>query len=322
MKKVLILINELSDNPTSDEQDVLDQADLVAETLELLGYTTARGRMGLNLQLAKRVIIESGADFVFNLVESIDNKAELVYLPPALLQSVRVPFSGSGADAMLLTSNKPLAKKFMRSHNIATPGWFTSTEFLKGDHKGTFIVKPLFEDASVGIDDSSVFDGSDHKAISVYRERFGDKFFVEEFIEGREFNISVIGASSGPVVLPPAEIIFTDFPDSKPNIVGYKAKWDADSFEFNNTPRTFDFDKSDSELIENLKEITASCWNLFDLKGYARVDFRVSKSGDPYVLEINANPCISPDSGFYAATQKAGYKFTEIVDMILNDCVE
>jgi len=320
MKRVLVLINELSDTPSPDEQDVLAQASIVEETLINLGYDTVRGCMGLDLERAKRDIIASGADIVFNLVESIDGKAELIHLPPALLHSMRIPFTGSGAEAMFLTSNKQAAKKIMLPNGIATPEWYSAHDSWRACNNRLYIAKPVFEDASVGIDDNSVFNGKEPEKLVEYGLRFGKNFFVEEFIEGREFNLSVIAGDEGPSVLPPAEIIFTNYPEGKPNIVGYQAKWEESSFEFVNTPRTFDFTDNDKGLLDKLRGIAAKCWNIFDLKGYARVDFRVDRNGLPYVLEVNANPCISPDSGFYAATRKAGISFDEVIEKILNDC--
>ncbi|HUS86241.1 MAG TPA: ATP-grasp domain-containing protein [Bacteroidales bacterium] len=320
MKRVLVLINELSDTPSPDEQDVLDQANIVEETLVNLGYDTVRSYMGLDLAKTRRNIVDSGADIVFNLVESIDNKAELIHLPPALLQSMRVPFTGSGAEAMFLTSNKQVAKSIMLSNGIATPKWYRASDSWQASNNRKYIVKPVFEDASVGIDDNSVFNGKEPEKLVEYGLRFGKNFFVEEFIEGREFNLSIIAGDDGPSVLPPAEIIFTNYPKGKPNIVGYQAKWEVSSFEYLNTPRTFDFNEEEAGLLDKLRDITVKCWNLFDLKGYARVDFRVDGDGKPYVLEVNANPCISSDSGFYAATQKAEIPFSEVIEKILNDC--
>lgn len=321
MKRVLILITELSDNPAPDEQDVIDQANVIESTLLAMGYDTARGFMGLDLARSKKLIIDSGADMVFNLVESIDGKAELIHLPPALLHSMRIPFTGSGPEAMMITSNKPIAKEIMRMNGINTPRWYNSDDSWRANGNGKYIIKPLFEDASVGIDDASVFNGNEPVKLIQYGLKFGHNFFVEEFIEGREFNISVIAGADGPMVLPPAEIKFTNFPEGKPMIVGYQAKWEESSFEYSNTPRTFDFDSNDIELLEELERISAKCWKIFNLKGYARVDFRVATDGTPYVLEINANPCISPDSGFYAAVLRAGIPFTAALQNILNDCV-
>jgi len=319
MKKVLVLVNELSDSPTADEQDVLDQARLVEETLVNIGYRVVRGYMGLDLSLAKKGIISSGANIVFNLVEGIDGKAELTHLPPSLLQSMRIPFTGSGPEAMMLTSNKQLAKRIMEYSGINTPLSFSAQDAWRANGNGKYIAKPLFEDASVGITDNSIFFGNEPVKIVEFGLRFGMNFFVEQFIDGREFNISVLAGENGPTVLPPAEIIFKDYPEGKPNIVGYDAKWNMESFEYNNTPRSFDFPSKDAQLIAELMDISARCWNLFDLKGYARVDFRVGIDGKPYVLEINANPCLSPDSGFYAAVQKAGLTFEEAIERIIKD---
>ncbi|MBA3037066.1 MAG: D-alanine--D-alanine ligase, partial [Desulfobacterium sp.] len=116
-----------------------------------------------------------------------------------------------------------------------------------------------------------------------------------------------------------AEILFTDYPSDKLKIVDYSAKWKTDSFEYLNTNRTFNFTSDDSYLIESLKIISKECWDLFGLKGYARVDFRIDESGRPWVLEINANPCISPDSGFAAASKMIGLAFPEIIKRIIED---
>lgn len=321
MKRVLLLINELSDSPSADEQDVLDQAAIVEETLVRMGYEVTRGFMGLNLERSRRNIINSGADIVFNLVESIDGKAELIYLPPALLLSMKIPFTGSGPEAMMLTSNKQQAKRILKSAGILTPGWYSARDSWRAGRDAIYIAKPLYEDASVGITDSSIFTGNELSRLDEFRARYGNNFFIEEFIAGREFNISVIAGEKGPEVLPPAEILFTNYPEGKPNIVGYEAKWESSSFEYNNTPRSFDFSVEDNELLFELRKISSECWNLFDLKGYARVDFRVTKEGVPYVLEINANPCISADSGFYHAVKKAGMSFGEAIGRIINDCV-
>ena len=144
-------------------------------------------------------------------------------------------------------------------------------------------------------------------------------FFVEEFIEGREFNLSILAGESGSQVLPPAEIIFTNYPEGKPKVVGFSAKWKEDSFEYKNTSRTFTFSKTDEPLLHSLREIAQKCWHIFDLSGYARVDFRVDSQNQPYVLEVNANPCISPDSGFFAACNEAGVPFREAVRRIVNN---
>ncbi len=322
MKRALILLNQLSEIPTPDEQDVLDQAEVVEDALLKLGYKTERASFGFNLEETKNTILKSNADFVFNLVESVDGKAELIHFAPALLQSLKIPFTGSGAEAMIITTNKPLAKQLLRFHDVLTPDWHLApkSDDLKPDTR--YIAKPIYEDASVGIDDNSVFPGKETDKLENYRKKYGNNFFVEEFIEGREFNISIFAGKNKSVVLPPAEIKFINFPEEKPTIIGYQAKWQEESFEYKNTQRTFEFGKNDNALINKLEKITAKCWEIFNLHGYARVDFRVDKNENIFVLEANANPCLSPDAGFFAATEKAGFDFKDIIEFVIKDCIK
>jgi D-alanine-D-alanine ligase len=139
------------------------------------------------------------------------------------------------------------------------------------------------------------------------------------FIEGREFNLTVLGGAGGPRVLPPAEIDFGAFPDGKPHIVGYRAKWDAGSFEFHHTPRRFDFPQEDGGLLDHLTMLALRAWDEFGLRGYARVDFRVDRAGQPWILEVNANPCLAPDAGLAAAVQHSGIGYDRAIQWIVED---
>lgn len=319
MKKVLILINKISETPTEDEIDVLSQATEVEVALVGLGYKTCREFIGMNLEEAMQNIVSHAPDLVFNLVETIDQKGDLIYLAPALLGSMRVPYTGCTLDGMFLTSNKILTKKLLALNGISTPEWFESSSPIELNPSKTYIAKPLWEDASVGINDSSVFRGSNTENLTKVKDRWGKGFFVEEFIDGREFNVSVLGGKNVAQVLPLAEILFRDFPSDKPKIVGYTAKWDQDTFEYKNTARSFELTNTSEKLQSRLREMALKCWEIFNLRGYARVDFRVGTNDQPYVLEINANPCISPDAGFYAACSQAGLSFKEVVERIIYD---
>ena len=172
------------------------------------------------------------------------------------------------------------------------------------------------------MDDDAVFSGPAAEVHRRLRERVkhtGRPAFAEEYIEGREFNLAML-TGPGPVeVLPPAEIDFSAFPAEKPRIVGYRAKWQPDSFEYNNTPHRFDFPDADRPLLDRLQDLALECWNLFMLRGWGRVDFRVDQSGRPWILEVNANPCLSPDAGFAAALQRAGIEFDEAIRRIVDE---
>ncbi|UCD35961.1 MAG: hypothetical protein JSU90_03775, partial [Nitrospiraceae bacterium] len=134
-----------------------------------------------------------------------------------------------------------------------------------------------------------------------------------------EFNVSLMEKPGGTVeVLPVAEIIFHEWPREAPMIVGYKAKWDRKSFEYTHTSRQFE--PGDMRL-DVLRSTALQCWKVFKLKGYARVDIRVGEDNRAYVLEANANPCISPDSGFVAALKEAGYSGPDFVKTMIEVAV-
>ncbi len=322
MKRILILVNKITEDPNPDELDVLDQMKAVEEALTMLGHEFNREFVDLDLYRTKQAIESWKPDVVFNLVEGLDGKGELIFVVPALLESLSVPYTGCPLNSMFITSDKTLAKEKLRTHAIPTPEWFFHIETTELSPEKVYIVKPCWEDGSVGIDDHSIFKGNDPNLAVYLKENSDKKVFIEEYIKGREFNISILGGPTGPEVLPPAEIKFMNFPEEKPQIVGYRSKWDEESFEYHNTPRTFDFPEEDRSLIEKLTEICYQCWNVFGLKGYVRVDFRVDENNNPFVLEINANPCISPDAGFSAACNKAGYKFTGVIERIVYDALQ
>jgi D-alanine-D-alanine ligase len=151
------------------------------------------------------------------------------------------------------------------------------------------------------------------------RERkTGRPHFIEKFIDGREFNLTLLAGPHGPQVLPPAEIEFVGFPSDKPRIVGFSAKWDDASFEYSHTPRRFDFPTQDAPLLDKMCSLATRCWNLFGMRGYARVDFRVDESTQPWILEVNANPCLAPDAGFAAAVERAGIRYNDAIQRILH----
>lgn len=313
------MINAISETPTADELDVLTQADAIDFELKALGYHTERMFMGLNLEQVSEQLKKINPEFVFNLVESLDGSRRMIYFAPALLEHLNIPFSGSSSEAFFITSNKMLAKNLMLKKNLPTPEWIESDFINRLEPSSLYIAKPVWEDASVGISDASVLTG-DKKSVQQFIDEHNDMlYFFEEFIEGREFNISVLGGKRGPEVLPMAEIVFEKYPEGKPKIVGYEAKWDENSFAYHHTVRSFGVEKTDPVLAGKMRQICIDSWKLFGIKGYTRVDFRVDKSGNPWVLEINANPCLSPDAGFYAASIQAGYSFKQIVERICED---
>jgi D-alanine-D-alanine ligase len=257
-------------------------------------------------------------DFVFNLVESINNKGELLYFVPALLNLYSIPYSGNPLEALFFTSNKTISSRMMKNAGINNPASYLPSQYNLLAQGRKYIVKPIWEDGSLGITSESVFECSE-AAENKMKGLDDAHWFIEDFIDGREFNISVLAGESGPEVMPPAEIVFVDYGDDRPRIIDFKAKWEMDSFEYTNTMREFPGVQISSDLHEKLRKTALSCWHLFGLKGYARVDVRTDRNDNVFVIEINGNPCISPDGGFVAATREAGYQFTEVLNRIIND---
>jgi D-alanine-D-alanine ligase len=328
--RVAVVHNEVAGDDAPDAKDVLVQVETVAAALDSLGHKVIRLGCTLDLAEMQRKLTSFAPQLVFNLVESLGGYGSLIHLFPSLLEAFQLPYTGSGAEAIRLTSNKTAAKDKMQEAGLPTPAWYGP--YPGGGVQGredvsvpdrTWIIKSLWEHASIGLDtDSLVQTGKASALIAEMAKRassLGGAWFAEEFIGGREFNLSLLAGKSGPVVLPPAEICFDEFDPAKPRIVDYRAKWAEDSFEYHNTPRNFDFDADDASLLAELERLARRCWDVFSLRGYARVDFRVDPDNQPWILEINANPCISPDAGFAAALSRAGVSFNEAVQAIVAD---
>jgi D-alanine-D-alanine ligase len=318
MKKCYIIYNEPLNGALADELDVLDQVAHIEKHLIEMGINVIRKGITDRFMDEIAFIAAEKPDFVYNLVESINNKGELNYFIPALLNLYSIPYSGNPLEAMFITSNKTLASKAMKNAGIGNPGSYFPSQYKDLIPGRKYIVKPIWEDGSLGITEESVFEckpGYEKKLSGLDDAHW----FIEDFIDGREFNISVLAGKDGPEVMPPAEIVFNNYGTNKPRIVDFKAKWEMDSFEYINTVREFPGKKLNPDLEKSLKESAISCWNLFGLKGYARVDARTDSNNNVYVIEINANPCISPDGGFVAATKEAGYPFSAVIQRIIND---
>jgi D-alanine-D-alanine ligase len=318
MRRCCIIYNEPREGALADELDVLDQVAYIEKHLIDLGISVYRKGITEKFMSEVEELFKEKPDFVFNLVESINNKGELIYFVPALLSLYSIPYSGISFEAIFLTTNKTICSKMMKTAGISNPGSYLPSQINLLEPGKKYIVKPIWEDGSLGITDKSVFECKPG-----FEERFKElddaHWFIEDFIDGREFNISVLAGKDGPEVLPPAEIVFVNYGTDRPRIIDFKAKWEMESFEYINTVREFPGSKLSDTLLANLRDAAKSCWNLFNLKGYARVDVRTDKDDNVLVIEINGNPCISPDGGFVAATREAGYPFTEVLQRIIND---
>jgi D-alanine-D-alanine ligase len=326
---VALLYPAVTDSDSPDERDILVQAEAVGRALSALGHDPIDLPCSLDLSALRGELAQLKPQLVFNLVESLEGRGCLIHLVPFLLDALKVPYTGCGAEAILATSNKALAKDRLAALGLPTPAWLAPrpgglppvSPPAADETGGQWIVKSVWEHASIGLDESAtvVYDGAAQAAARLQElaPRFGGACFAEQYIDGREFNLSLLGGGASPIVLRPAEIRFEGYPEDALRIVGYRAKWDEGSFEYGHTQRRFDFPRRDAELLDRLQGLALRCWQVFALRGYARVDFRVDSSGRAWILEVNTNPCLSPDAGFAASLAATGIGFNEAVARIL-----
>jgi len=311
---VPVLHGAAADRP--DEADTVIAAEAIQGALVRLGYRTEVVHLGLDLGALAALSARRPA-LVFNLVEALAGDGTLAHLAAAALEHFGLPYTGGTAESLRETLSKTAVKRRLQTAGLPTPAWSLDGSGL--EEMDQVIVKSIGEHASIGLDAGSVVSG--HRAadeIAARQSRFGGRFFAEAFIEGREFNLALLDGPEGPLLLPVAEIDFVEFPDGRARIVDYEAKWEEDSFAFGNTPRHFDFPATDGPLLDRLGELALAAWRLFDLTGYARVDFRVDSMARPWILEINVNPCLSPDAGFAAAAQRAGMAYDDMIEGIVS----
>lgn len=322
-KKVVILYSGEGKLARQDENDTLTQLREIGTLLRNLHYhvypVLFAGSAG-DIESRIRAI---GPDCVFNLVESVENTDRLQYSATAMLDYLRIPYTGAATTTMAMLSSKIHMKVILQAANIPTPKFYSDSTGHNGVHhlKGSrWIVKSDSEHASVGLDAKSVVNslGQAKQMIQLKEGRHGGRWFAEQFIDGREFNLAMLGApGKEPHFLPPAEIVFQDYPVALARIVDYAAKWEAESFGYQSTQRRYDFGPQDMALLDNMREICLTCWELFRMSGAARVDFRVSPQGVPYVVDINSNPCLSSDAGYMAAAAREGLTLADVVKALM-----
>jgi len=266
-------------------------------------------------------------DAVFNLCD--DGFRGDYNLEPhvaAMFDILNVPYTGNNYFTIALCKNKARAKDILTYNGVLTPKFqvFTSAERkLNPELKFPMIVKPIREDGSVGIRERSVVNNEeqlkeevDH-IINLHKQ----EALVEEFIDGREFTVSLIG-NKRPIVLPVAEIDFTGMPEHLPKIVSYRAKWIKQSIAYKNT-NTICPANIDEKLNKLIEDTSRKCYKIFGCRGYARIDFRYDeKEKKLYIIEINPNPDISEDVDTARAAFVANINYADLIQKIIAFAIE
>lgn len=301
-----------------DSLDVLEEARFVADTLDRLKIDHAIIPAHDPFEDLFPLLSAYGPDLVFNLIEEPIGTVT-AHAATLLLGRMGYEYTGTGPDGILLATDKTLSKTIMRASGIPTPDYAVYNGGTLPDTfnvQGPWIVKPALEDASVGITDDSVFHDEAllRAALPGIYAHHKQPLLIEHMLDGREVCVPLIEIEGKPFCLPPSEMQYINWPQGKPRILGYDAKWTQDSLDYNNSVRNY---HPEGLRLDELKALAVRCWEVFDLGGYARVDMRLDGEGRAYVIEINPNPCISPDAGYVAALEEAGYTHEWFIRAVL-----
>jgi D-alanine-D-alanine ligase len=315
----VILHNPVGEGDDPSTSDVLAQVELVAQGLKALGIP----HQALAVPDWKpwlHVSADPGT-IVFNLMEAPPGVPHVHPAAAAALELLGTSFTGSPAGALWLTTDKLATRALLAAEGLpVAPGGRLDPENAEilDSVPGPWILKPACEDASLGLEGDPVCSTREEALAraKALMERFpGQNVVIETYLTGREINVSMLAGK----ILPVAEIVFEDFPEGMSRVVGYEAKWQEDSFAYVHTVRRFPEDPSDAVLLKRIGEIAEAAWKVCGLRGYARIDFRLDEHEHPYILEVNANPCLAADAGFMAAAAKAGLPPEDVIGRILED---
>jgi len=248
-------------------------------------------------------------DIVFNLVEVFNQKSYLDKNVAAVLEMAGVPYTGASPMSLLICGDKALSKKILSFHRIKVPGFYT---FYRNHHiwlpkklKVPLIVKPLYEEASRGISQASVVDNEEAliERVKFIHESMKTDAIAEEYIDGREFYVGVLGIKRI-TVLPLREMKFGEVSGDEPRIATYKAKWDFDYREKWGIKNMF-AGRLSNGLQKKIEDICKRAYRALNMLGYARFDIRVSQDSKIYILEANANPSLDKDDELGQAAERA-----------------
>ena len=298
-----------------DEQDTLVVAAMVKEILENAGYGAVCLPFAPCAEDRLRAMKPAG---IFNLVESVDGKVCGAYEAAFALERLHIPFCGLGGETMRTTTDKVLTKQILAGNGLLTARMLDEKSIARvRTLDRPCILKPRHEDSSVGIfADSVTADAAGLRALLAERKRrFGGEWFAEEFIEGREFHLSLLNGG----VLPPAEILFDAMPEGLPHILDYAAKWSGGNPAPYKAAWRFRPRAEEPALFDRFEDIARRCWDIFGLRGWARIDLRLDRAGNPYILEVNGNPDLSLDCIFMSAARKVGFLPEDVILALIGD---
>ncbi len=306
------------------EKSFLKELNIIKRTLKKKYIQVETIAIDRDVQKVIDAINSYKPDIIFNFVESVEGIAAYEYCMTGLFELLAVEYTGCHAISLGNCLDKARTKDILQSFGIATPPYLKLTPNARFTQEKInlnypIILKPLKEDASIGISELSVVNNYTElrKHFSFLSDTYKQEIILEEYIEGRELNVAFLGNR----ILPVSEIDFHGLPAELPKVVTYDGKWIEKSVYYNHTkpicPAKINF-----KALIRIEKVALAAYNALGCRDYARVDIRLSKKGIPYVIEINPNPDISTDSGFARAALADGIIHEELLVTIANFALE
>ena len=317
MKVVLLHTREAAESPTDP---VLGQ---LSDVLVRLGHELEPVEVDKRVEPLVTALGRARPDLVINIAESFGGKSALESNIAALLNLMGLRYTGSSPSGLMMAGDKILTKKVLAFHGIRTPRFATVYRgALDWAHDLHFpvIVKPPQEDASVGLTSASVVRDLKQllEQMDALQSEFEQPVLVEEFIEGREFYVGVLGNANARA-LPVIELDFSGFPENRPKIASWEAKWgddDGGGEEFEGTKSVFP-ENLPEELLPRLESAAVDAFHALRLRDYGRIDLRVDDAGEVFVIEVNPNCYLERESEFARAAARGGLEYDALIARIL-----
>lgn len=325
--KVLALFDAIA--PTTLDQDLSaelktddwkTEANVLAALREL-GHTTEHLAIFDNLDLLHQKLTAFEPDVIFNLADQFKNNRAFDQHIVSFLAMRGVPFTGCGSTGLTLCKHKAISKKILSYHRIHTAAFTTiarGKRIARPKHlRFPILVKPLKEEASLGISQASFVETDEQfkERVQFIHEKFDNDVIAEEYIEGRELYVSIMG-NHRLQVFPIRELVFQEVPPDEPKIATYKAKWDEEYRKRWGLRNQF-ADGLEPAVIANIERVCKRIYHLLTIDGYARLDLRLTPENEVYFIEANPNPILAADEDFAESAMKSGLTYPQLIDRII-----
>ena len=316
-----IAVLHTRDAVEAPEDPVLAQ---IEEALRGLGHVTRRQMVDATVEPLVAGLLAETPDLVFNMAEAFGGKSALESNVAALMNLLGLRYTGSSPAGLLVAGDKSLTKKVLTFHGIRTPPFasvYRGAVDWAGDIAFPLIVKPPQEDASLGITRKSVVRDVKEllERIEEMQSEFQQPALVEQFIDGREFYVGVLG-NVDPKPLPVMELDFSKFPPDRPRIASWEAKWgddgDGAGAEYAGTESVFPTDVPEA-LVEQMQCMAVEAFQALRLRDYARIDLRVTGAGEVFIIEVNPNCYLERGAEFARAAERGGLGYGELIGRIV-----